>query len=50
MADLIDGKRPPMGAWGWVATGASVAVTLLAVVVLTRVGRRALQQAGVVAS
>ena len=47
VADLIDGKRPPMGVWGWVATAASLGVTVAAVVVITRLGQRALKRAGV---
>ena len=47
VTELIEGKRPPMGAWGWVATGVSLAVTLVALGVVTRLGQRALKQAGV---
>src|SRR6185437_12028401 len=28
VADLIEGKRPPLGPWGWAATAAAVLVTL----------------------
>jgi uncharacterized membrane protein YdjX (TVP38/TMEM64 family) len=47
VADLIDGKRPPLGPWSWVAPAAGLAVTLAAVVILARMGRRALARQGV---
>jgi uncharacterized membrane protein YdjX (TVP38/TMEM64 family) len=47
VAELIDGQRPPMGPWGWVATAASVVVTVAAMAVVTRLGQRALKRAGV---
>lgn len=47
VAELIEGKRPPLGVWGWVATGTGVAVTVGALVVVTRLGQRALRNAGI---
>jgi uncharacterized membrane protein YdjX (TVP38/TMEM64 family) len=47
VADLIEGRRPPLGPWGWAATGASFVVTAVAVLVVARIGHRALKQAGV---
>ncbi len=47
VADLVEGKRPPLGVWGWVATAAGVLVTVGAVVALARLGRRALARRGV---
>jgi uncharacterized membrane protein YdjX (TVP38/TMEM64 family) len=47
VADLIEGRRPPLGPWGWAATGASFVVTAAAVIAVARIGHRALKQAGV---
>ncbi len=47
VAELVEGKRPPLGAWGWAATAAGVVVTLAALAVIARVGQRALARQGV---
>jgi uncharacterized membrane protein YdjX (TVP38/TMEM64 family) len=47
VADLLDGKRPPLGVWSWVATVASLLLTGAALFVITRLGRRALARQGV---
>ena len=47
VADILDGKRPPLGAWGWVATAAGISATLVALVLVARVARRALARSGV---
>ena len=47
VADLLDGKRPPLGVWGWVATGAGVVVTVAALAVTARLGQRALAKQGI---
>jgi uncharacterized membrane protein YdjX (TVP38/TMEM64 family) len=50
IADLIDGKRPPLGPWGWVATGGAVAITVFVVVAVARLGQRAIARHAVVAA
>lgn len=47
VADILDGKRPPLGAWGWVATVGGVLATLVALALVARVARRALARSGV---
>ncbi len=47
VADLLDGKRPPLGVWGWVATAAGVVVTVVALGIIARLGQRALARQGV---
>jgi uncharacterized membrane protein YdjX (TVP38/TMEM64 family) len=47
VADLLDGTRPPLGAWGWVATGAGVVVTVGALGVTAKLGQRALARQGI---
>lgn len=47
VAELIDGKRPSLGVWGYVATIAGLGVTAVAAVVAARMARRALAKAGV---
>jgi uncharacterized membrane protein YdjX (TVP38/TMEM64 family) len=47
VADLIEGRRPPLGPWGWAVTGVSLVVTVAAVTAVARIGHRALKQAGV---
>jgi uncharacterized membrane protein YdjX (TVP38/TMEM64 family) len=47
VADLVEGNRPPLGPWSWAATAAGIAVTVVAVVVVTRLGQRALARQGV---
>ena len=47
VADILDGKRPPLGVWGWVATGGGVLATLLALALVARVARQALARSGV---
>lgn len=47
VAELLEGKRPPMGALGWAATGAGIVVTVIALVLVTRLAQRALKRAGV---
>ena len=47
VADLLDGKRPPLGVWGWVATATSVVVTVVALGVIARLGQRALARQGI---
>jgi uncharacterized membrane protein YdjX (TVP38/TMEM64 family) len=46
-ADLIDGKRPPLGVWGWVATIGGGLATIAALAIATRLGRRALARPAV---
>jgi uncharacterized membrane protein YdjX (TVP38/TMEM64 family) len=41
-SDLIDGKRPPLGPWGWVLTALGIVVTLGALGFTARLARRAL--------
>jgi uncharacterized membrane protein YdjX (TVP38/TMEM64 family) len=45
-ADLLDGKRPPLGPWGYAATVAGVVVTGTLLFVMARASRRALAEAG----
>jgi uncharacterized membrane protein YdjX (TVP38/TMEM64 family) len=45
--ELLEGKRPPLGVWSYVATGAGLVATLTAVTVMARLARRALAKAGV---
>jgi uncharacterized membrane protein YdjX (TVP38/TMEM64 family) len=47
VADLIDGKRPPLGVWGWAATAGGVLATLAALAIAARLGQRALARQGV---
>ncbi len=47
VAELVEGKRPPLGPWGWAETAAGVVVTLAALAVIARVGQRALARQGV---
>jgi uncharacterized membrane protein YdjX (TVP38/TMEM64 family) len=46
-ADLLDGKRPPMGAVGWAATVAGLLLSIGLVALVARVARRALAESGV---
>jgi uncharacterized membrane protein YdjX (TVP38/TMEM64 family) len=45
-ADLLDGKRPPLGPWGYAATGAGVVVTGTILFLMARAARRALAESG----
>jgi uncharacterized membrane protein YdjX (TVP38/TMEM64 family) len=45
--ELLEGKRPPLGVWSYVATGAGLVATITAVTVMARLARRALARAGV---
>jgi uncharacterized membrane protein YdjX (TVP38/TMEM64 family) len=47
VAELVEGKRPPLGPWGWVATVAGALVTAAALAVIARLGQRALARHGV---
>jgi uncharacterized membrane protein YdjX (TVP38/TMEM64 family) len=47
VADLLDGKRPPLGAWGWTATAGGVLASVAALAIAARLGRRALARQGV---
>jgi uncharacterized membrane protein YdjX (TVP38/TMEM64 family) len=46
-AELLDGKRPPLGAWGWVATAGGLVLTVAALALTARLARRALAKSGV---
>jgi uncharacterized membrane protein YdjX (TVP38/TMEM64 family) len=46
-AELLDGKRPPLGPWGWAATAGGLALTLAALALTARLARRALARSGV---
>lgn len=45
--ELLDGKRPPLGTWGWVATIGGLVLTVLAMALTARLARRALAKSGV---
>jgi uncharacterized membrane protein YdjX (TVP38/TMEM64 family) len=45
--DLVEGKRPPLGVWGWMATTLGVVVSIVALGVVARIGQRALVRHGV---
>jgi uncharacterized membrane protein YdjX (TVP38/TMEM64 family) len=45
--ELLDGKRPPLGAWGWAATVAGLLLTVAALVLIAKLARRALAKSGV---
>jgi uncharacterized membrane protein YdjX (TVP38/TMEM64 family) len=47
VTDILDGKRPPLGPWGWVATAAGIAGTIAALALVARTARRALARSGV---
>jgi uncharacterized membrane protein YdjX (TVP38/TMEM64 family) len=47
LAEVLEGKRPPLGPWGWAAPAAAIVVTVTAVGAVTILGRRALRRAGV---
>jgi uncharacterized membrane protein YdjX (TVP38/TMEM64 family) len=47
--ELMDGTRPPLGAWGWVASVAAVVVSVAAIAAITVLGRRALARHGILA-
>jgi uncharacterized membrane protein YdjX (TVP38/TMEM64 family) len=47
VADILDGTRPPLGAWGWAATAAGLTATIAALFLTARVSRRALARSGV---
>jgi uncharacterized membrane protein YdjX (TVP38/TMEM64 family) len=47
VSDILDGKRPPLGAWGWVATAAGLVMTIAALLLVARLARRALARSGV---
>jgi uncharacterized membrane protein YdjX (TVP38/TMEM64 family) len=47
LADVLAGKRPPLGPWGWAAPAAAIVVTVSAMGTVTILGRRALRRAGV---
>ena len=44
-SELLSGKRPPLGAWGQVLYWGGLVATLLVVVLITRIARRALNRA-----
>lgn len=46
-ADLLDGKRPPLGAWGWAATAAGLVLTVGGLMLTARLARRELAKSGV---
>lgn len=46
-AELLDGKRPPLGPWGWAATAAGLVMTAGAMALMARMARRALAKSGV---
>lgn len=46
-SELLDGKRPPLGAAGWIATAAGLVGTAVIVFLLARFARRALARSGV---
>lgn len=46
-AELLDGKRPPLGPWGWAATAAGLVLTVAALALTARIARRALAKSGV---
>ena len=46
-ADLVNGKRPPLGAWGWAATAAGLVVSVAALLLTAWLARRALAKSGV---
>jgi uncharacterized membrane protein YdjX (TVP38/TMEM64 family) len=47
-SELLDGKRPPMGVWGWAATALGLAMTVGGIALMARLARRALAKSGVV--
>ncbi|MFT3768585.1 MAG: VTT domain-containing protein [Minicystis sp.] len=46
-AELLDGKRPPLGPWGWAATVAGLVLTVAAMLLIAKLARRALAKSGV---
>lgn len=46
-ADLLDGKRPPLGPMGYAATAAGLVLSIGLVVLVARLARRALASSGV---
>jgi uncharacterized membrane protein YdjX (TVP38/TMEM64 family) len=46
-AELLDGKRPALGPWGWVATAAGIVLTVAMLAVIAKLARRELAKSGV---
>lgn len=46
-SELLDGKRPPLGPWGWAASAAGLVMTAGAIALMARLARRALAKSGV---
>ncbi len=46
-SEILDGKRPPLGTAGWIATAAGLVGTAVIVVFLARFAQRALARSGV---
>jgi hypothetical protein len=50
IADLLDGKARPLGAWTWAGTAVGLVLTLVAIVMVARIGQRALARHVVLAA
>ena len=46
-AELLDGKRPPLGALGWAATAGGLVLTVVGLFFIARTARRVLAKSGV---